>query len=214
MYVCCLARAWTHSAARNSRQCNIQPVCVLRSLQQPRQPHQHHHHERRGGLCCRAAQSSDLRCLCGDGGGSPGGQRVLLQHLPGALKGAGGDAVRAPLLLVMSVQVGLCSQAVPAPKGTSCSAGTSRCAAFNRRPTNGRLCLLPKPTRCVMCCRWMQVQSYTRACPVCKAGVEVDKVGHGCSDTPGVGMLAGCAGRHKEHSALLLGCSGWCTLCG
>jgi hypothetical protein len=24
--------------------------------------------------------------------------------------------------------------------------------------------------------RWMQVQSYTRACPVCKAGVEVDKV--------------------------------------
>jgi hypothetical protein len=25
-------------------------------------------------------------------------------------------------------------------------------------------------------CRWIQVQSYTRACPVCKAGVEVDKV--------------------------------------
>lgn len=25
--------------------------------------------------------------------------------------------------------------------------------------------------------RWMQVQSYARACPVCKAGVEVDKVG-------------------------------------
>lgn len=24
--------------------------------------------------------------------------------------------------------------------------------------------------------RWIQVQSYTRACPVCKAGVEVDKV--------------------------------------
>lgn len=24
--------------------------------------------------------------------------------------------------------------------------------------------------------RWMQVQNYTRACPVCKAGVEVDKV--------------------------------------
>lgn len=27
-----------------------------------------------------------------------------------------------------------------------------------------------------LCCRWMQVQSYCKACPVCKAGVEVDKV--------------------------------------
>jgi hypothetical protein len=30
----------------------------------------------------------------------------------------------------------------------------------------------PCPPRC----RWMQQQAYSRACPVCKAGVEIDKV--------------------------------------
>jgi len=35
---------------------------------------------------------------------------------------------------------------------------------------------LPFAARLFESNRWMQVQSYTRACPVCKAGVEVDKV--------------------------------------
>jgi hypothetical protein len=33
-----------------------------------------------------------------------------------------------------------------------------------------------RPAPLLLRCRWMQLQNYTRACPVCKAGVEVDKV--------------------------------------
>jgi hypothetical protein len=29
---------------------------------------------------------------------------------------------------------------------------------------------------CCLFCRWMQLQSYTRQCPVCKAGVEEDTI--------------------------------------
>jgi hypothetical protein len=77
--------------------------------------------------------------------------------MPRAGQGAGRDALRPPLLLALPLQV-RAPPARPAPAP---------------RPARSRRLRAPR--------RWMEVQNYCRACPVCKAGVETDKVRGRCA---------------------------------
>lgn len=103
-----------------------------------------------------------------------------VQHLLGACQGACGDPLRAPLLLAVPLQVRCVLRALR--KGGCGTCAMPAATGPGERARCGRQCMPPTSPHshscrgARWCCRWMQVQAYCKACPVCKAGVEVDKV--------------------------------------